>query len=148
MKLVHVELAEANAFVERLHRHHKKVQGHRFSLGALNDNLLVGVAIVGRPVGGANQNGWVEVTRLCTDGTKNACSFLYAAAARAAKALGYERIQTYILNNESGVSLAASGWKFDRLSHPAGWRNGGGRPARNVPDHLCGRKKLYFKELL
>ena len=41
----------------------------------------------------------VEVTRLCTDGTKNACSFLYGAAARIAKEMGYKQIQTYILES-------------------------------------------------
>ena len=44
------------------------------------------------------------------DGYKNACSFLYSASARAAKALGYNKIITYILQSESGVSLIASGW--------------------------------------
>lgn len=148
MKLVHVELKEANAFVEELHRHHKKVQGHRFSIGAKEGDRLVGVAIVGRPVGGANQHEWVEVTRLCTDGTKNACSFLYGAAARAAKALGFTRIQTYILQSEHGASLKASNWEFDRLSHPPGWRNASeNRAARVVPDHLYERKQLWFKDL-
>ena len=147
MKLVHVELADANAFIEKHHRHHKRIQGHRFSLGAAVHDHLVGVIVVGRPVGGANQREWVEVTRCCTDGTTNACSFLYGAAARAAKALGYSRIQTYILRTETGVSLKASNWKFDRLSHPPGWRNDGGRAARNVPDHLYDRKQLWFREL-
>lgn len=133
LELVSVELRDANSFVERLHRHHKRIQGHRFSIGAVKDGALVGVAIVGRPVGGANQDRWVEVTRCCTDGTKNACSFLYGAAARAAKNLGYERIQTYILNEELGTSLIASGWTFERLSHPVGWHHDGPRTARHVP---------------
>lgn len=148
MRVVHVELAEANAFVEQLHRHHKRIQGHRFSVGCEHRGQLVGVAIVGRPVGGANQHDWVEVTRCCTDGTKNACSFLYGAAARAAKELGFKRIQTYILQEESGTSLKASGWRFERLSHPPGWRNASNkRAARDVPDHLYERKQLWFKDL-
>jgi hypothetical protein len=148
MKVVHVELKQANAFVETLHRHHKKVQGHRFSLGAVGrEKKLVGVAIVGRPVSGKNQDRWAEVTRLCTDGTKNACSFLYAASARAAKELGFERIQTYILSDETGVSLKAAGWVFDRLSHPVGWHHDGPRSARVVKDHLMERKQLWYKTL-
>ena len=147
MRLVHVELAEANEFVTRLHRHHRRVQGHRFSLGAVHDGRLVGVAIVGRPVGGSNQREWAEVTRLCTDGTKNACSFLYGAAARAAAALGFTRIQTYILLDESGVSLRAAGWQFERLSHPVGWHHDGPRAARIVAPHLSERKQLWFKTL-
>ena len=54
----------------------------------------------------------LEVTRLCTDGTKNACSFLYGKAARAAFALGYRRIGTYTLPDEGGASLRAAGWKL------------------------------------
>lgn len=113
LRLVHVELAEANAFVESLHRHHKKVVGHKFSLGAEDNGKLVGVAIVGRPVARMRDDGvTLEVTRLCTDGTRNACSFLYGACARAAFALGYERIGTYTLASEGGESLRATGWRL------------------------------------
>lgn len=83
----------------------------KFSLGCMANGHLAGVAIVGRPVSRYLDDGLtLEVNRLCTDGTKNACSFLYGAAARAAKVLGYHRIVTYILDTESGVSLRASGW--------------------------------------
>jgi len=145
--IVHVELGEANAFVQQLHRHHGPVQGHRFSLGALLDDHLVGVAIVGRPVGGSHPLEWLEVSRLCTDGTVNACSYLYAAAARAGKNLGFSRIQTYILASEDGASLKASGWQFERLSHPVGWHHDGPRAARHVEAHLAERKQLWFKTL-
>ena len=148
MKLVHLELPEANEFIESLHRHHKRIQGHRFSLGAVDgEGYLVGVVVVGRPVSGKNQRSWVEVTRLCTDGTKNACSFLYGAAARAARALGYKKIQTYILDDEPGTSLVASGWTFERMSHPVGWHNDGPRAARKVASHLKHRKQLWSKKL-
>jgi hypothetical protein len=113
LRLVHVELEEANKFVDSLHRHHKRVVGHKFSLGAVIGGKLVGVAIVGRPVARHRDDGLtLEVTRLCTDGTNNACSFLYGSAARAAFALGYEKIGTYTLKDESGASLRASGWKL------------------------------------
>lgn len=105
-------LKEANAFVEQNHRHHKPVVGHKFSIGCTDGEKIVGVAIVGRPVSRHLDDGWtLEVNRLCTDGTKNACSMLYAAAWRAAKAMGYKRLVTYILESESGVSLKAAGWK-------------------------------------
>jgi len=147
MKLRHVELKEANAFVEQLHRHPKKIQGHRFSLGADVEGKLVGVVIVGRPVGGQHQYDWLEVTRMCTDGTPNACSYLYGAASRAGKALGFLRIQTYILKEEPGTSLKAAGWKFERMSHPVGWHHDGPRAARKVQPHLAERKQLWFQEL-
>lgn len=108
-----MKLEDANAFVRALHRHHGKVVGHKFSLGAIKDGDLVGVAIVGRPVARGRDDGkTLEVTRLCTNGTKNACSFLYGAAARAAFALGYTRIGTYILKSEDGTSLTACGWRM------------------------------------
>ena len=115
MKLHHVriELGEANAFVTAHHRHHKPVVGHLFSLGAVLGDKIVGVAIVGRPVSRFRDNGMTaEVTRLCTDGTRNACSFLYGASARAAFALGFTKVGTYILATENGASLKASGWRL------------------------------------
>lgn len=107
-----LNLAEANAFVTAHHRHHKRVVGHVFSIGAALDGKIVGIAIVGRPVARGRDDGvTAEVTRLATDGTKNACSFLYGASARAAFALGFKRIGTYILASEPGTSLTAAGWR-------------------------------------
>lgn len=81
-----VSLAEANAFVAEHHRHHKPVVGHKFSIGCTDGEKIVGVAIVGRPVARYLDDGWtLEVNRCCTDGTRNACSILYAAAWRAAR---------------------------------------------------------------
>lgn len=107
-----ISLAEANEFVAQHHRHHKKVVGHKFSIAAARGDEIVGVAIVGRPVSRHLDDGWtLEVNRLCTDGTRNACSMLYAAAWRAARAMGYKRLITYILESEPGTSLKAAGWK-------------------------------------
>jgi hypothetical protein len=145
MKLTHVriELGEANAFVARHHRHHAPVVGHLFSLGAVLGDAVVGVVIVGRPVSRHRDDGMTaEVTRLCTDGTKNACSFLYGAAARAAFALGFTRIGTYILANEPGVSLTAAGWRL------IGERGGGSWsvPSRPRVDKHPLQKKLLFEK--
>lgn len=111
--LVAIDLGEANAFIREHHRHHGEVVGHKFSIGAALGNKIVGVTIVGRPVSRVRDDGLtLEVTRLCSDGTKNACSFLYGAAARATFALGYKRLGTYILASEDGASLKASGWRM------------------------------------
>lgn len=78
LELVPVTLREANGFVQQYHRHHKQVAGHKFSIGVAQDGKLVGVAICGRPVSRRLDNGTtLEVNRLCTDGTRNACSILY-----------------------------------------------------------------------
>lgn len=106
-----VTFREACAFVDRLHRHHQPPRGHKFSVGATDLGRLVGVAMVGRPVARNLDDGTTaEVLRVCTDGTPNACSLLYGAAARAAKAMGYRRILTYTLLEEGGASLRAAGW--------------------------------------
>ena len=112
LEIVPMTLREANAYVEQNHRHHGPVAGHKYSIGLSNGEKIVGVAIVGRPVSRHLDDGWtLEVNRLCTDGTKNACSMLYAAAWRAARAMGYKRLITYILESENGASLRAAGWK-------------------------------------
>jgi len=113
LKAAPISLKEANAFVRLMHRHHPPVVGHKFSIAAVLAEEICGVVIVGRPISRHRDDGeTLEVTRLCTDGTKNACSFLYGRAARAAFAMGYKRIGTYTLPNEGGASLRASGWKL------------------------------------
>lgn len=112
LEVVPITLREANAFVEQNHRHHGPTVGHKFSIGLSDGEKIVGVAIVGRPVARHLDDGWtLEVNRLCTDGTRNACSMLYAAAWRTARAMGYKRLVTYILESENGASLRAAGWK-------------------------------------
>lgn len=107
-----ITLREANLFVEQHHRHSSPVRGHIVSVAAERDDEIVGVAIVGRPVARGLQDGYTaEVLRLATDGTQNACSLLYGACWRAAKALGYRCLVTYTLAAEGGASLQAAGWR-------------------------------------
>lgn len=141
-RIVHVELSEANDFVTRHHRHHKPVTGHRFSIGLVDgDGQLIGVAIVGRPVArNTDQKNTLEVLRLCTNGEKNACSQLYAAAARAGYELGYRVIQTSILDSEPGTSLRASGWEFAGRSRGGNW-NSKSHPHRRTDQPMCPKQK-------
>jgi hypothetical protein len=130
--VVPIDLGDANSFVSRLHRHHAPVVGHKFSLGCVDqDGLIRGVCIVGRPVArlAGSKYHVCEVTRLCTDGTRNACSMLYGAAARTAKAMGFCRIQTYTLPEEGGASLRGAGWTCEGESGGGDW-NGAGRLRR------------------
>jgi hypothetical protein len=113
--IVPIERDEAISYIREHHRHHEPPQRYKYALAVarVSDEKIVGVAVVGRPVARLFNDGWtVEVTRCCTDGTKNAPSALYRAAVRAAFALGYRRVITYTRTDESGVSLRGAGWKF------------------------------------
>ncbi len=123
----------AAAFIARLHRHHDPDQGARWWLGAWSTTLgrLVGVAVVGRPRSPfLDSLGRIaEVTRVCTDETKNACSFLYQRSAETAAANGYASIITYTLEKESGASLRALCWWPEPLNPNPNttWANREGR---------------------
>lgn len=111
--VIPLPLDEANAFVERHHRHHGRVVGHRFSIAVADAaGDIRGVAIVGRPVSRMLDDGrTLEITRVASDGAKDACSALYGACRRAAFALGYVKLVSYTLASESGSSLKASGFR-------------------------------------
>lgn len=123
MTIVPCTLKEAHAFTALWHRHHGPSVGALFALAcAASDGFICGVAVVGRPVSRMLQDGLsAEVTRLSTDGTKNACSMLYAASWRAARAMGYTRLITYILATERGTSLTAAGWKLVAETKGRSW---------------------------
>lgn len=112
LALVPTTLREANAFVSRHHRHHKPVRGCRFVVAAARGDEIVAVAIVARPRARALQDGWTaELVRLCSvdpprpsGHASGACSMLYAACWRAARALGYRRLVTYTLPSEGGAA--------------------------------------------
>lgn len=123
LTVVPATIANAKAFVARLHRHHPPPQGALFAVGVCDDAGTVrGVAIAGRPVARGHDDGTtVEVTRLATDGTPNACSMLYGAVVRAAQALGWRSVVTYTLASEPGTSLRASGWTEDARIRGRSW---------------------------
>lgn len=111
LEIIPVELSDANDFIAQYHRHHKPVCGWKFGLAAYDGTKIVGVATIGRPTARYLDDGLtLEVTRVATDGAHNACSFLYGAARRATFALGYKKLITYTLKEESGSSLRGAGW--------------------------------------
>lgn len=129
LQIVPTSLEEANAFIEKHHRHHKPVTGHKYSIAVADElGVVHGVVIVGRPISRMLDNGWtIEVNRCCSDGTPNACSMLYRAAWRAGSAMGYKRLITYTLPEEGGASLRGAGFtlvgergggKWSRESRP------------------------------
>lgn len=145
LKAVPIELKTANEFVNSLHRHHNAVHRDKFRIGCVCDNKLVGVVQLARPVARHLDDGnTIEVVRLCTDGTKNVCSFLYAKSARVAKEMGYRKIITYILDSECGASLKASGWKKEVDTKGHSW-NCPSRP-RTTKSPTCDKQR-WVKEL-
>lgn len=142
LELQPITYAEACEFIRLHHRHNLPPQGWKFGIAANDGDKVVGVVTVGRPVARKLDNGWtLEVTRCCTNGTPNACSFLYSAAWRAAKALGYKRLITYTLETEGGASLRASNWKLigQAGGDPSDWQT---RP-RKVDGYPTGQKLLW-----
>lgn len=134
IKAVPISLQDANAFVDKHHRHHNHIVRDKFRVGAEKNGKLVGVAQCGRPLSRHLDDGkTIEVVRLCTNGDKNVCSFLYSRCARAAQMLGYEKIITYILSSEQGTSLEASGWHCEDKSVGGGSWSCKSRPRELEP---------------
>ena len=143
LSITPINFDEANAFVALHHRHHKPVVGAKFCVAVSDGETVRGVAIVGRPVARRIDDGWtLEVNRCCTDGARNACSMLYGAAWRAAKALGYRKLITYTLPEEGGASLRASGWKLIGIRGGGNW-NVSSRPRIDTAETLRGQKLLW-----
>jgi hypothetical protein len=148
LTVIPVSLAHSKAFIALHHRHHKLLRFHKYSIGVAKQDKLVGVYIVNRPVNVHIDDGrTLEVARLCTDGTNNACSFLLSRAAQAAKALGYQRIQTYTEEEtlkSHGASIWASGWLYSHLSKGGTWNH---RCRPRTDKHSTGNKFCWVKFL-
>jgi len=113
MVITPITLKAAREYVTRVHRHHQAPQGGLFAIAASEGEYVKAVVIVGRPVARHLDDGFTaEVTRLASDGSPNACSMLYAAAWRAARAMGYRKLVTYTLQREPGSSLRAVGFRI------------------------------------
>ena len=131
-----ITFRDASEFVNKNHRHHNSTAGCKFAISCWDGDKLVGVAICGRPVSRYLDNGLtLEINRVCTDGTKNACSMLYGACSRIAKEMGYHDVITYTLESENGSSLKASNFKNEGTAggtHWTGKRNKG----QNIPNEM------------
>lgn len=144
MEIRPITFKEASNFINLNHRHHRATVGHKFSIGCYSDDVLVGVAVCGRPVSRYYDDGLTcEINRLCTDGTYNACSMLYGACCRVAKEMGYRKIITYTLKSENGASLKASNFICEGEAGGTHWT---GKRNRNQ-DIPCEMKLRWSKEL-
>lgn len=146
IKIRPISFKEATEFVLKYHSHHGATAGNKFSIACYEDDRLCGVAICCRPVARRLDDGLtLEVARLCTDGTYNACSMLYVASARIAKEMGYKKIITYILETESGTSLKASGWVCESQKCGGKFWNVPSRPREDKAPKLF--KQRWAKQL-
>lgn len=146
MEIKPLTISSANRYVKDFHRHHNPVIGCKFSIGVFEQDIMHGVAICGRPVSRFLDNGLtLEINRLCTDGTRNACSMLYGACCRIAKHMGYKKVITYILASENGASLKASNFILE-ADNVGGVQWTGKRSARDngVPKELKQRWVKYL----
>ena len=149
MKLIAepIELKQAQAFINQRHRHHAAAVRDKFRIAAkyAGGGDIIGVAQVGRPLSRNLCDGYtLEVLRLCTNGDKDVCSFLYSRCARIAKEMGYRKIITYILESEPGTSLKASGWVCeDEHCGGATWENSTRAKQRPVQLSMIEQKQKY-----
>lgn len=124
LRLCPVTQREAKDFVAQHHRHNEAPIASVFQVGVCGeDGVLLGVAMCERPKARMSDDGrTLEVSRTCTTGARNANSMLYGACWRAATALGYTRLLTYTLPEESGASLKAAGWKLaEQVKSSGSW---------------------------
>ena len=122
MEIIPVTFKQACEFINQYHRHHKATVGCKFCIGVAESGVMHGVAVCGRPVSRYLDDGrTLEINRLCTDGTRNACSMLYGACCRVAKAMGYKEVITYILETEDGASLKASNFTCEGKAGGTHW---------------------------
>lgn len=139
LRMIPITLETASNFVRQFHRHHAPTVSHKWSVGVGNPELC-GVAICGRPVARAlPHHTLLEINRLATDGTKNACSKLYSTCAAIAKLMGYADIETSILESEPGTSLRAAGFEFRRIIRGRDW-NTPSRGGRRTDQPMCDKQ--------
>jgi hypothetical protein len=141
LELMPITLREARAYVAENHRHHRAPQGGIFAVAVCVGEEIRGVAIVGRPVARRASDGWTaEVTRVATDGSRNACSMLYRACWRAVRAMGYRRLVTYTLPSEGGASLRGAGFTVVGTTKGGRWE----RETRpRADDHPLSQKTIW-----
>ena len=145
MRISPISFREASAYIKKHHRHHGATVGCKFCIAVVDDNgQCHGVAVCGRPISRHLDDGQtLEINRVCTDGTRNACSMLYGAACRIAREMGYRRVITYILVSENGASLKASNFVCEGEAGGTHWTGSRNR-GQNIPAEM---KQRWAKAL-
>lgn len=122
MDIVPITFRAASDYIDRYHRHHAATVGCKFCIAVADGDQIHGVAVCGRPVSRMLDDGLtLEINRVCTDGSRNACSMLYGACCRIGKHMGYRRVITYTLASEDGANLKASNFKCEGIAGGTHW---------------------------
>lgn len=145
MKLAPITVKAATRQVREWHRHLPELQGGLFAVQLVSaGGKCLGVGIVGNPPRVWQGAGRCVIARVATEGAENACSMIYGALARAAKALGYSEAWTYTLPDEPGTSLRAAGFVDMGLTRGGEWA----RPSRaRAPAKRPEQKRRWVRRL-
>lgn len=146
-QIVPISFKASKAFVDKYHRHHVAPQGYKFAVAATDGEIILGVAIAGRPVSRYRDDGrTLEVTRLCVKkGYKNLCSLLYSKVTHIAKEMGYQNLITYTLKEEHGESLLAAGFILLGYNRGGSWNS---KSRRRIDKHPVAGKNIWGKCLV
>lgn len=109
---------QAKPFIRRVHRKLKRVQGGLWAVSVRLGASVIGCAVVGHPARELMEDdATLAVLRVAAiEGYPNACSMLYGACSRAARAMGADNLVTYTHAVEHGASLKAAGWIFGGMT--------------------------------
>jgi hypothetical protein len=142
LRLLPWAVKHALPFIEQTHRRLPDRQGAMWAVRVVHCMDLeaaqtIGVAVVGRAARLLHQDfATLEVLRVSViEGNRNACSMLYGACSRMARAAGADNLVTYLHGDEHGASLRASGWVPDGMTDGGQWDRSS-RPRRAVADAL------------
>ena len=146
MEIRPITFKTASEFIDQFHRHHRATIGCKFCVSCWDENRMVGVAVAGRPVSRYYDDGFtLEINRVCTDGTRNACSMLYGACVRIAKDMGYHKVITYIFESENGASVKAANFICEGIAGGTHW-NGKRNKGQDIPAEMKQRYAYYLKQ--
>lgn len=145
LSLAPCTIKAAKAWVAKTHRHLPEFNGARFAVAVVDDDGEIrGVAVASNGPRVWEGTGRLNIGRVSTDGTKDACSMLYGAICRAGKALGYREAWTYTLPEEPGTSLRAAG--FEEVGESAGGTHS--RKSRPRAEPKQGGPKRRWRRIL
>ncbi len=155
LRLAPIPVKHAVRFVKKVHRRLPHAHHRMWAIGLWDEDELRGVALCGAPkarmLAATSDGDWpapyerLEVVRCAVmEGTRNGCSMLYGACAKAARAMGVVDMLTYTDDDEPGTSLKAAGWIADEMLVGGGQATRPSRPRRmRSVQEACRRRRWW-----